>query len=75
MITGSPDEAPARAIALAIHHARKRKPNDRSEKDRAYAVTITKLKEAFAFFLAYAADEQIRRLLEIYGAQANQEQT
>ena len=76
MITGSPDESPARAIALAIYHTKKGKPNDRSEKDRAYAVTITKLEEAFAFFIAFAANDEIRRLLQIYQeAQAAQEST
>lgn len=32
---------------------RKAKPNDRSELDRRYAVTITKMEDVFAYFSTY----------------------
>jgi hypothetical protein len=70
--TGSNDELPVRAIGYAIHRTKAEKPNDRSEKDRAYAVTITKLEEAYAYFLTFAATDEIRRILELAG-QVDQE--
>lgn len=41
------------AIEDALADARRQKPNDRSEKDRAYAVTITELEKALAYFKTF----------------------
>jgi hypothetical protein len=44
-----PDDETVAAIQQAIETARKNKPNDRSEADRAYAVVITELEKALAY--------------------------
>ena len=56
--TQSQDETPARAIGLALHELKRAKPNDRSAKDRAYAVTITEMEKVHAYFVMFAADQE-----------------
>ena len=44
------DEEVAFALRKALTLARKNKPNDRGEKDRLYAITITDLHKIVSFF-------------------------
>ncbi len=53
--TPAQDAEVAAAIVSAIRSAKAHKPSDRSEQDRAYAVTITELEKAHAYFVVYAA--------------------
>jgi dTDP-D-glucose 4,6-dehydratase len=41
------------ALEQALETLSKAKPNDRSEKDRRYAVTITELEKVIAWFKVY----------------------
>lgn len=45
-------------IIAAIETTKQAKPNDRSNKDRAYAITITELEKALAYFSIFAADDE-----------------
>lgn len=47
------DTQAANAIMDAIKAVKATKPQDRSEKDRAYAVTVTELEKALAYFVCY----------------------
>lgn len=47
------DSHAAGAIMDAIKAVKATKPQDRSEKDRAYAVTLTELEKALAYFVCY----------------------
>lgn len=47
------DAEVAAAIVSAIRTAKAHKPSDRSELDRAYAVTITELEMAYAYFVTF----------------------
>lgn len=42
------------SITMAVHDLRTYKPNDRSPHDRAYAVAITELEKALAYFMLFA---------------------
>ena len=44
----------AEAIISAIRTARAHKPSNRTELDRIYAVTITELEKAYAYFVTFA---------------------
>ena len=44
----------AEAISSAIRTTRAHKPNNRTELDRIYAVTITELEKAYAYFVTFA---------------------
>lgn len=43
------------ALKVALESAKANKPNDKSEKDRAYAILITDLEKAIAFHGVYIA--------------------
>lgn len=46
-------EASQRALEEALRTLRTQKPQDKSETDRAFAVTITELKKATAYFKVF----------------------
>jgi hypothetical protein len=50
---GTPHDACAWALLDAIESLREFKPNDRSEIDRRYAVTITMMEQAYAYFATW----------------------
>ena len=52
------DENAASEIWHTIGKLKDYKPNDRSARDRAYAVTITELEKAFAYFVIFAQYRQ-----------------
>lgn len=45
------------ALKLTYEAVKAAKPNDRSDKDRAYAVTITELEKVIAYFQVYAGQK------------------
>lgn len=45
------------ALKAAHEAVKAEKPNDRSDKDRAYAVTITELEKVIAYFQVYAGQK------------------
>jgi len=47
------DESAASGMYYMIEGLKARKPNDRSDRDRSYAVTITELERAYAYFVVY----------------------
>lgn len=47
------DDIPATALLAALESLKEFKPGDRSETDRHYAVTITMVEQAYAYFLAW----------------------
>ena len=57
-IPPTPAEICEQAIANALFTLRTNKPNDRSEKDRYYAVTITDLEKALAYFITFVLDAE-----------------
>ena len=52
----TPAEICEQVIANALFTLRTSKPNDRSEKDRYYAVTITELEKVLAYFTMFVLD-------------------
>ena len=54
----TPAEICEQVIANALFTLRTNKPNDRSEKDRYYAVTITDLEKALAYFITFVLDAE-----------------
>ena len=54
------DESAASQIWHTIEGIKGRKPNDRSARDRAYAVTITELEKVFAYFVLFVQHPQSR---------------
>ena len=44
-------------LYAALETLRENKPNDRSEKDRRFAVTITELEKVYAYYVTFAMDE------------------
>lgn len=56
-------ERPADALVLsalqqALATLKANKPNDRSEQDRAYAVTVTELEKTISYFKEYAIEKK-----------------
>jgi hypothetical protein len=49
----TPNDACAVALLAAIESLREFKPNDRSEADRRYAVTITMMEQTYAYFATW----------------------
>lgn len=54
----SPDDICILAILGAMKTLREFKPNDRSDKDRRYAVTITELEKVYAYFFTWVTNGQ-----------------
>lgn len=52
-LTPKKDARSENSLHTSLLTLRKNKPNDRSQKDRRYAVTITMLKQAYAYFNTY----------------------
>lgn len=52
------DESAASLIWHTIEGIKGRKPDDRSARDRAYAVTITELEKVFAYFVLFVQHPQ-----------------
>lgn len=50
------DEHVSNELVRVLDLMRASKPNDRSEKDRRYAVSITELEKAFAYFQCWVID-------------------
>ncbi len=52
-LTPKRDARSENSLALSLKILREAKPNDRSEKDRRYAVAITELEKVYAYFNTY----------------------
>lgn len=58
-MSGKPnDEEVIVCIEEALRVLRVNKPDDRSEQDRRYAVTLTELEKVFSYFQTYVINEQ-----------------
>lgn len=55
--TQRPDEHAMNSIVIALYALKDGKPNDRSEKDRFYAVAITEAEKLLAYFRQYIFQE------------------
>lgn len=51
----SPEEEVDRHLEYALEALKAHKPNDRSEKDRHWAITITEMEKVIAFFRTWVA--------------------
>lgn len=49
----------ALSLRVAMDRLKEYKPNDKSETDRRYAVTITEMEKVYAYFMTYVAGEAI----------------
>ena len=54
----APDKTVTWQFEELLEWLRRDKPNDRSDKDRYWAIVITEVEKAKAIFLTYAAPEQ-----------------
>lgn len=58
LVPPTPSEICEQAITNALLTLRKNKPNDRTNKDRSYAVTITELEKVLAYFTMFVLDPE-----------------
>lgn len=56
LVPPTPSEICEQAIANALFTLHQNKPNDRTNKDRYYAVTITELEKVLAYFTMFVLD-------------------